>query len=376
MARKKVRAFLLTALIIISLIFLLDINIIPGLSFKSSSYEHYKLLGKVMRLIKDDYIEEPNPTKTMKGAFKGLINPLDTLSCYLDKESSLKYNQRKEANLKDIGVVLYKEYGYFPRVVGIVEDSPAEKKGVQIGDIFSALDDRPTLTMSLIETHLYLKNREENLLKIRILRGGQTEEITIKRTLLFKEPFSYILKENTGGLLKIHRLYPPCVSKIKEKIIPRLKLQKKALILDLRNCHDGDIEEARKLINLFMKAKEIGYFAQKNGTRQILSCPQDPELEKLPLIIWTNQATIGAAEIVAGVLKEFKEAKIVGLTTPGLVAKHNYIPLENGDGILLTSGIFYIRPEKTLWKKGVEPDIKITEKNPDLTAYLKKSLSY
>ena len=117
MARKKVRAFLLTALIIISLIFLLDINIIPGLSFKSSSYEHYKLLGKVMRLIKDDYIEEPNPTKTMKGAFKGLINPLDTLSCYLDKESSLKYNQRKEASLKDIGVVLYKEYGYFPQTL-------------------------------------------------------------------------------------------------------------------------------------------------------------------------------------------------------------------------------------------------------------------
>jgi C-terminal peptidase prc len=376
MTRKKVRTFLLAALIVISLIFLLDINFIPGLSLKSSSYEHYKLLGKVMRLIKDDYIEEPNPTKTMKGAFKGLINPLDILSCYLDKESSLKYNQRKEAKLKDIGVVLYKEYGYFPRVVGIVENSPAEKKGIQIGDIFSALDDRLTLTMSLIETHLYLKDREKNLLRIRILRGGKTQEMGIERTLLFKEAFSYTLKENTGGLLKIHHLYPPCVSKIKEKIIPRLKLQKKALILDLRNCHEGDIEEARKLINLFMKAREIGYFTQKKGTKQILSCPQNPELEKLPLIIWTNQATIGAAEIVAGVLKEFKKAKIVGLTTPGLVAKQIYIPLENGDGILLTSGIFYLKSEKTLWKKGVEPDIKITEKNPNFTSYLKRSLSY
>jgi len=125
-----------------------------------------------------------------------------------------------------------------------------------------------------------------------------------------------------------------------------------------------------------MKAREIGYFTQKKGTKQILSCPQNPELEKLPLIIWTNQATIGAAEIVAGVLKEFKKAKIVGLTTPGLVAKQIYIPLENGDGILLTSGIFYLRSEKTLWKKGVEPDIKITEKNPDFTSYLKRSLSY
>ena len=74
--------------------------------------------------------------------------------------------------------------------------------------------------------------------------------------------------------------------------------------------------------------------------------------------------------------EEYKEAKIVGLTTPGLVAKQSYIPLENGDGILLTSGIFHLSSEKTLWKKGVEPDIKITEKNPDLTSYLKKSLSY
>lgn len=375
MARKRVKFILLSTLVGISLLFLLEKKFIQGVSSKSSPQEHYRLLAKVMQLIRNDYIEEPNPATTMKGAFKGLINPLDTLSCYLDKEGALRYNQRKEADLKDIGVVLYKKYGEFPRVIGIVENSPAEKNGVQIGDILSALDGRSTLTMSMVETSLYLKDKEKNLLQVRIIRGGKTQELNIERTLLFKESFSFTLKNGTSGILKIHHLYHPFVSQIKEKVIPQLRKQKKTLILDLRNCHDGDIEEAQNFINLFLKAREIGYFAQKKGTKEVLSCPRDVELEKLPLVIWTNQATIGAAEIVAGVLKEFKKAKIVGHTTPGLVAKQSFFPLEDGDGILLTSGIFYLRSGKKLWEKGVEPDVKIKKENQDFASYLKKSLS-
>jgi carboxyl-terminal processing protease len=144
--------------------------------------------------------------------------------------------------------------------------------------------------------------------------------------------------------------------------------------LDLRNCHEGDIEESRKLINLFLKSPNIGYFETKGGTKEILSCPDDAELEKLPLVIWTNQATIGPAEAVVGVLKEFKRAKIIGLPTLGLVAKQNFFVLDDGSGLLLTSGIFHLRSGEKLWEKGIKPDIKINEEDQTLSTYLKKSL--
>jgi carboxyl-terminal processing protease len=374
MTKKRARILLFSVLALVLLFFLLEMSFLPGLISKLSPDRNFELLGKVIQLIKNDYIEEANPDKTMKGAFKGMVDSLDVLSSYLDKESMLRYSQRKEANLKDIGIVLYKKYGSFPQVIGINENSPAEKKGIQLGDFISSLDGRSTLTMSMTEANLYLKNRDEKTIKLRILKREETKEVSVERTVLFEEPFSYAKAKGTSGILKIHQLYPPCVKKIRQEIIPRLKPEKRTLILDLRDCHEGEIGEARKLINLFLRSPNIGYFETKGGTKEILSCPEDAELEKLPLVIWTNRATIGPAEAVAGVLKEFKRGKIIGHPTLGLVAKQNIFVLDDGSGLLLTSGIFYLRSGEKLWEKGIKPDIKINGEDQSLSTYLKKSL--
>lgn len=374
MTKKRARILLFSVLALVLLFFLLEKSFLPGLISKLSPDRNFELLGKVIQLIKNDYIEEANPDKTMKGAFKGMVDSLDALSSYLDKESMLRYSQRKEANLKDIGIVLYKRYGSFPQVIGINENSPAEKKGIQLGDFISSLDGRSTLTMSMTEANLYLKNRDEKTIKLRILKREETKEVSVERTVLFEEPFSYAKAKGTSGILKIHQLYPPCVKKIRQEIIPKLKPEKRTLILDLRDCHEGEIGEARKLINLFLRSPNIGYFETKGGTKEILSCPEDAELEKLPLVIWTNQATIGMAEAVAGVLKEFKRGKIIGHPTLGLVAKQNIFVLDDGSGLLLTSGIFCLGSGEKLWEKGIKPDIKINGEDQSLSTYLKKSL--
>jgi C-terminal peptidase prc len=374
MTKKRARILLFAVLVLVFLFFLLEKSSLPGLLSKLSPDRNFELLGRVIQLIKNDYIEEANPDKTMKGAFKGMVDSLDVLSSYLDKESMLRYSQRKEPNLKDIGIVLYKRYGSFPQVIGINENSPAEKKGIQLGDFISSLDGRSTLTMSMTEANLYLKDRDKKTLKLRIFKREETREVSVERTLLFEKPFSYAKAKGKSGILKIHQLYPPCVKKIRQEIIPGLKPEKRTFILDLRDCYEGEIEEAKKLVNLFLKSPNIGYFETKGGTKEILSCPEDAELEKLPLIIWTNQATIGPAEAVAGVLKEFKRGKIIGHPTLGLVAKQNIFVLDDGSGLLLTSGIFYLRSGEKVWEKGIKPDIKINGEDQSLNAYLKKSL--
>jgi C-terminal peptidase prc len=374
MTKKRIRILLLTILAFISLFFLLEKNFLPGFLLKISPDKDFELLGKVIQLIKNNYIEEANPAKTMTGAFKGMVDSLDVLSSYLDKESVLRYNQRKDANLNDIGIVLYKRYGSFPQVIGIKENSPAEKKGIQVGDFISSLDDRSTLAMSMTEANLYLKDSDKKSIKLRIFKREETKEVEVERALLFEEPCSFAKAEGTNGILRVHKLYPPCVKKIKEDVIPNLKQEKSSLILDLRNCYEGDMVEARKLINLFLKSPNIGYFETKGGTKEILSCPDEAELEKLPLAIWTNQATIGPAEAVAGVLKEFKRAKVIGLQTLGLVAKQNFAVLEDGSGLLLTSGIFHLSSGEKLWEQGIKPDIKINGEDQSSSTYLKKSL--
>lgn len=377
MTIKKVKFLFLTVLVAVSLFLLLEKNFLPGLSSKDSDYEGYRLLSEVAKLIQNEYVEMADPSKTMEGAFKGLVDALDTLSTYLDKESVIRYHQRQEPDIKDTGIILYKKFGLFPQVVGIVENSPAEKMGIKIGDYISALDNRSTLMMSLIEANLYLKSKNESPIDLKVLTRYSTEDekvVKVARKRLFNERFSYSPAKGTSGILKIHKLYPDCVSRIKEKTLPRLKQQKKPLILDLRNCSEGEIEEAQKLINLFMTSPKVGYFEKKGKTEEILSCMEEAELEKLPLIIWTNQATIGPAEAVAAVLKEYRKAKIIGLQTGGLAAKQQFYAFEDGSGLLLTSGVFTLGSGKKLWEKGVKPDTKIKNKSQTRPMYLKETL--
>lgn len=373
MRNKRTKFIILTVLAFVSLLLLIEKNLAPGLFSTPSPYRSFELLRIIVHYIQNNYIQEANPAHTMKGALQGLANSLDMLSAYLDQEGVIKYSQRMESEYKDIGAVLYKRYGSFPQVIGVIENSPAQKHGIQVGDVISALDEKSPQIMSLVETNLYLKSKNEKSVRLRILRDNKTEEKTIERASLFKESISFTPAEGTSGILKIYRLYPPSVKKIKESIISRLRSAKNPLILDLRNCYEGDIQEAQKLINIFLKAPQIGYFKRKEEPKDYLVCPDNAELKTLPLVVWTNQATIGPAEIVAGVLQEFKRTKIIGLQTLGLTAKQKFFILEDGSGLLLTSGIFYLNSGEKLWEKGVKPDVEIKREDQSNTTYLKNS---
>jgi C-terminal processing protease CtpA/Prc len=134
------------------------------------------------------------------------------------------------------------------------------------------------------------------------------------------------------------------------------------------------MDEALKLMNLFLMSEEVGYLESRKGDKEILSCPEVPELENLPLVIWVNQGTIGPAEAVAAILREYRKAKILGLLTPGLVAKRDFIALEDGSALLLTSSIFALKSGKSIWGTGLTPDVKIQGQDQSDETYLKETV--
>jgi carboxyl-terminal processing protease len=235
------------------------------------------------------------------------------------------------------------------------------------------MDGQPLLELSMREANLYLKHAEEKPVNLKILRAEDSEELSLQRKTLHVAPFTYTPHDNTSGILKVHTFSPPFNRQFRETLLPSLKAKKETLIIDLRNCHEGQIEESLEFINLFLQSEKIGYFQDNKKNKEYLASPEPAELQNLPLIVWTNNATIGSAEMAAGVLKDFQKAKIVGLKTPGLVVKQDFFPLEDGSALLLTSAIFYLRGGKEIWLKGISPDSEIQEKDPSSDQYLKKT---
>ncbi len=374
-AVKRTRFIVLGVIFGISLLFLVQMTYLRGISSRSGTPKNLYLLEAVIRLIRNDYLEEKDPARVMEGSFKGLVNSLDSLSSYLDAESTARYMDRQAGPPLEPGAVLFKRYGAFPQVIGIIENSPAEKQGLELGDLITEIDRLPTPAMSLMEVNLLLGDKEAKPVDLKVLRDEKTIDFKLERALLFSGPMSYQKHEGTSGILKIHRLSSPSVSDIKANVLPELQKRKGPLILDLRNCSEGSFEEARLFIGLFLKAENLGYFEKRGGEKEIIGSMEAPPLAQIPLIVWINQGTLGPAETVAAVFKEFKRAHLVGLTTPGLAAKYEFYLLEDGTSVVLTSGIFCLNSGAKLWGQGAEPDIPVEADNQGFQSFLDKTQS-
>jgi C-terminal peptidase prc len=373
MLKEKIRLILIAMLVSAALFFFLDKGYLIGLSDKPDIQKTLKLMRNLIDLIKEDYVEEPNPSQTMEGAFRGLINSLDVLSSYLNKEGVDRYHRRLDPELSETGVVIYKEYGMLPVVIGIKDNSPAQKSSLKIGESIGALDDKSTLPMSMLEVNLLMKSSDKSPVKMKIVRINESQEMVLERQILSSNSYSFSSnQERLAGILRIHNFFPPVVSKIKEKLLPDLKHQIKPLIIDMRNCHEGDLNEAFRFVNLFIQKNNVGYLEKKDGVKEKIACLEEPELKNIPLVVWTNRATIGPAEAAVNILRDHRKAKVIGRKTPGLAAEQKFFLLDDGSGMVLTSAIFKSISGKKLWYEGISPDIQ-TGKDADIKSYLEQT---
>ncbi|MBN2246611.1 MAG: hypothetical protein JW755_12275 [Candidatus Aminicenantes bacterium] len=370
MKNQKNRNILILSIIaVLSLFFLLDKQFISGLISKQSDDKNLRILGSVISLIKEDYVEMPDPAKTMDGSFKGLVDSLDGYSCYLKNDMIGLFNVKRKNQLYSPGIIVYKRYGSFPVVIGLEEGSPASKMGIKIGDTISVFDGTQTLLMNMEEANLALLSHKPEPIKLKILGIREDKELEVERIKIHEDSFSYKSADKLSGVLAIHDLIHPLSSTIKKTIVPELKDQASPLVIDLRNCVAGDIEEACQFLNLFLQKDKIGYLDGRETDRDI-SCLDKAELEHLPLIIWMNQATMGPAEIVAGVLRKFRNTKIIGLQSPGFTAKRDLIALNDGSFLLLATWIFRFNEKESPWREGIKPDIEIEPEKQTETSYL------
>ncbi|MGB9893919.1 MAG: S41 family peptidase, partial [Candidatus Saccharicenans sp.] len=319
----KLNLYFLLIILLLATLLLLDKRFLPAKNpVPKFAPNDSELINTVMGLIKTDYLEEPNPVRTTEGAFRGLVNSLDPLSAYLDKELASRYLNRQNS-AKSAGLILYKKYGLFPVVAAVFENSPAARAGLKVGDNISAINDRSTLTMSLLEVNLLLEagqpKEELQPVKLRVVRGSETLEVQAVRDFSFSPSLKIISDQPELLRLRPSSIYPDLSQEITRSLTAAFKKQSppKGLVLDLRDCATGDYGEARKLINLFLKADQIGFF-EKRGQKQPLACPDHPAFPNLKLFLWVNQATFGPAEMVAAVFQEFQRAKVIGIETPGL----------------------------------------------------------
>jgi carboxyl-terminal processing protease len=327
----------------------------------STSEKTYRDLGvysEVLNRIRLDYVTEPDLKKVTDGAIRGLLEALDPYSTYFTPEEYQDYLKHPDPGPADVGMFLSKRMGY-ATVISVLPGSPAEKAGVRAGDLIDRVEGSATRELSVVQIQRRLAGAPETAVKLYVVREarGEPEPITLTRTLLNYPPVAAKIVDDGDGYLRISTFEKGKAKQIAAKLKELEANGALKIILDLRNCAGGDVQEAIDTTSLFLDKGLIAYLSGQRYPRQDITAHPTEGVSNIPLAVLINQSTAGPAELVASAVLGNKRGEVVGVRSFGVGVLQKTIPVGDGSALLLSVAKYYGADGKAINDNGVTPSV-------------------
>jgi carboxyl-terminal processing protease len=340
----------------------------------SGLFRELKTFTDVLAIVRRDYVSPVDNKRMVEGAIKGLLATLDPHSGYLDPDFYQDLQVQTKGEFGGLGIEITIRDGLLV-VVAPMEGSPAERAGVRNGDTIVKIEGRFTKEFSLVDAVKRLRGPKGTPITISISRKGATNltEITIVRdNIAVKSVRSRYLGDGLG-YVRISQFMEHTTDDLRAALAALTKEsgqdQLRGLVLDLRNNPGGLLTQAVSVGDLFLKEGVIVYtdgriesqkqkfFAHARGT--------EPDY---PMVVLVNGGSASASEIVAGALKDYGRALILGTQTFGKGSVQTITPLENGGALTLTTALYFTKSGNSIQAMGVRPDIELEPDPPPAVA--------
>jgi carboxyl-terminal processing protease len=329
---------------------------------ESTSEKTYRDLGvysEVLNRIRIDYVTEPNLQKVTDGAIRGLLEALDPYSTYFTPTEYQDYLKHPDPGPADVGMFLSKRMG-IATVISVLPGSPAEKAGVRAGDLIDRVEGSATRELSVVQIQRLLAGAPETAIKLYLVREarGEPEPFTLTRTILNYPPVVAKIVDEGDAYLRVSTFEKGKAKQIAAKLKELEANGARKIILDLRNCAGGDVQEAIDTTSLFLDKGLITYLSGQRYPRQdITAHPTDGGVCNLPLAVLINQSTAGPAELVASAVLSNKRGEVVGVRSFGVGVLQKAIPVGDGSALLLSVAKYYGPDGKAINDNGVTPSV-------------------
>jgi carboxyl-terminal processing protease len=335
-------------------------------SNNDGSYRQLQVYSEVLSRVRSEYVEEPNIPAVTDGALHGLLESLDSNSSYLTPAEFKEFKSNQTEAKGDIGAAVSKRFGY-AAVISVIPGGPADKAGIQAGDIFEAIEGKSTREMSLAEIHNLLQGQPGSNLNVAVVRARRAEpqKTVITRDVVNVPPVADKMVEDGIGYIQVDAINKGKSQEIAAKIRSLQKAGAKRLILDLRNCAEGDESEGIAVANLFLNHGTITYLQGQKYPREAFNAEPSKAITALPLAVLVNKGTAGAAEVVAAAILENARGDVVGDKTFGDGSVQKTIPLPDGSALILSVAKYYSPSGKAIQDSAVTPNIVVADSDDD-----------
>ncbi|UYO75982.1 S41 family peptidase [Halomonas qinghailakensis] len=324
--------------------------------------EEIQTFAEVFERIKRGYVEEVDDRTLLRNAMRGMLSELDPHSAYLDEEEYQSLRESTQGEFGGIGIEVGTENGQL-MVITPIDDTPASRAGLLSRDVIVAIDGTPTDSLSLQEAVNLMRGEPGSQLRISILRSGEESprEFTLTREVIRSESVKHEELEPGFGYLRISQFQsrtPEQARRSLERMAREQPLE--GLILDLRNNPGGVLQAAVGVADLFLDEGLIVYTEGRlSDTEMSFSASSETPARDVPLVVLINSGSASAAEIVAGALQDQRRGVIMGTESFGKGSVQQIMPLGNGEGLKLTTALYYTPNGRSIQAQGIEPDVEV-----------------
>lgn len=335
------------------------------------AYRELEKFSKVLQYIESDYVEERKTKDLIEGAIQGMIDHLDPHSAYMTPEIYKEMKVETTGKFGGLGIEVSVKDGIIT-VLSPIDDTPAYKAGIKTGDRIVKIGDKSTKNMTLAEAVTVMRGKPGTKISIALVRAGvdQPMNFTLTRESIKMQSVRSVLMDGGVGYMRIASFTERTadeLSKAIDKVDVKGNVQ--GIILDLRGNPGGLLDQAVKVVNLFVDEGPIVYTIGRDTSKKEAESAQKGRLRtKAPIVVLVDGSSASAAEIVAGALQDYGRAVIAGQRTFGKGSVQTIIPMGDDAGLKLTVARYYTPSGRSIQAKGIVPDVEIEDIDPAVLA--------
>ena len=295
-----------------------------------------------------------------EAVFSGMLEELDDFSRYAGRDQA-RENRASRDGFGGIGVRI-RVIDEGVKVLAVMEETPAEKAGLEDGDLITHINEEPAAGLSQIEVVRRLRGPSRSKVRVTVTREAAPEPLVIAITRSHIVPQTVRYEAEGGiGYLQISGFNQNTTQSIRERVVmakralgPKLK----GLVLDLRDNPGGLLDQAVSVSDLFIpQGRIVSTHGRHPDSHQFFDADSEDLASGLPIAVLINGNSASASEIVAAALQDSGRAVVIGSNSFGKGTVQNVLRLPNDGELTLTWARFHAPSGYTIQARGVMPDI-------------------